>query len=108
MAITSWVNGATIAMARPAGRLALLQPAGIERLFRRVVSCQPPRGTHPDDRSTPFGLTAQEMNGWLYYGGGLELWTELYAQFGLVPAPAGNTGVQMGGWFNKEINSVAT
>jgi TRAP-type mannitol/chloroaromatic compound transport system substrate-binding protein len=55
----------------------------------------------------PFGMTAQEMNGWLYHGGGLELWTELYAPFNLVPAPAGNTGVQMGGWFNKEINSVA-
>ncbi len=56
--------------------------------------------------SVPFGLTAQEMNGWLYYGGGMELWTELYAEFGLVPAAAANTGVQMGGWFNKEINSV--
>ena len=56
--------------------------------------------------TVPFGMTAQEMNGWLYYGGGLELWTELYAGFDLVPAPAGNTGVQMGGWFNKEINSV--
>ncbi len=57
--------------------------------------------------TVPFGMTAQEMNGWFYYGGGLGLWTELYAQFNLVPAPAGNTGVQMGGWFNKEINSVA-
>ncbi|WP_089726560.1 TRAP transporter substrate-binding protein [Candidatus Thiosymbion oneisti] len=57
--------------------------------------------------AVPFGMTAQERNGWLYYGGGLELWTELYAGFGLVPAPAGNTGVQMGGWFNKEIKSVA-
>jgi len=56
--------------------------------------------------TVPFGMTAQEMNGWLYYGGGLELWSELYGNFGLVPAPAGNTGVQMGGWFNKEINSV--
>jgi len=56
--------------------------------------------------AVPFGLTAQEMNGWLYHGGGLELWSELYDQFGLIPAPAGNTGVQMGGWFNKEINSV--
>jgi TRAP-type mannitol/chloroaromatic compound transport system substrate-binding protein len=56
--------------------------------------------------TVPFGMTAQEMNGWLYYGGGLDLWSELYAQFGLVPAAAGNTGVQMGGWFNKEINSV--
>jgi TRAP-type mannitol/chloroaromatic compound transport system substrate-binding protein len=56
--------------------------------------------------SVPFGFTPQEMNAWLYHGGGLELWRELYASFGLVPAPAGNTGVQMGGWFNKEINSV--
>ncbi len=56
--------------------------------------------------TVPFGLTAQEMNAWLYYGGGLELWQELYSGFGLVPAPAGNTGVQMGGWFNKEINSL--
>jgi len=57
--------------------------------------------------AVPFGMTAQELNGWLYHGGGLELWTELYAGFGLVPAPAGNTGVQMGGWFSKEIKSVA-
>lgn len=57
--------------------------------------------------AVPFGLTAQEMNGWLYYGGGMELWRELYAQFNLVPFEAGNTGTQMGGWFNKEINSLA-
>jgi len=55
--------------------------------------------------TVPFGLTAQEMNAWLYYGGGMELWRELYEPFGLVPIAAGNTGVQMGGWFNKEINS---
>ena len=47
-----------------------------------------------------------ELNAWLYYGGGLELWRELYAPFNLVPFPCGNTGVQMGGWFNKEINSI--
>ncbi|HWP95174.1 MAG TPA: TRAP transporter substrate-binding protein [Gammaproteobacteria bacterium] len=57
--------------------------------------------------AVPFGMSAQEMNGWLYHGGGLELWRELYAPFGLIPAPAGNTGVQMGGWFNREIRSVA-
>jgi TRAP-type mannitol/chloroaromatic compound transport system substrate-binding protein len=57
--------------------------------------------------AVPFGLNAQEMNGWLYYGGGLELWRELYAGFNLVPFPAGNTGVQMAGWFKREINSVA-
>ena len=57
--------------------------------------------------AVPFGLTAQEMYGWLYHGGGMELWEEIYAGYNLVPAAAGNTGVQMGGWFNKEINSVA-
>ena len=56
--------------------------------------------------SVPFGLNAQEMNGWLHYGGGLELWRELYSGFNLVPFAAGNTGVQMAGWFNREINSM--
>jgi len=55
----------------------------------------------------PFGMNCLEMNAWLYYGGGLELWRELYAPFNLVPIPCGNTSAQMGGWFNKEINSVA-
>ncbi len=57
--------------------------------------------------SVPFGLTAQEMNGWLYHGGGLELWRELYEPFNLIPFEAGNTGTQMGGWFNKEINKLS-
>lgn len=57
--------------------------------------------------SVPFGMTAQEVNGWLYYGGGMALWRELYAQFNLIPAASGNTGVQMGGWFNREIKSTA-
>ena len=56
--------------------------------------------------AVPFGLTAQEMNAWLYHGGGMELWQQLYDRFNLVPAAAGNTGVQMGGWFNTEINSL--
>lgn len=56
--------------------------------------------------SVPFGLTADEMAAWFYYGGAMELWHELYAKFNLVGFPAGNTGVQMGGWFNKEINTV--
>ena len=56
--------------------------------------------------SVPFGLNAQEMNGWLHYGGGMKLWKELYEPFNLVPLAAGNTGVQMAGWFNREINSL--
>ncbi|ETX12128.1 C4-dicarboxylate ABC transporter [Marinomonas ushuaiensis DSM 15871] len=56
--------------------------------------------------AVPFGFTAQEMNSWLHNGGGLELWEEVYAPFNVIPMAAGNTGVQMGGWFNKEINSL--
>lgn len=56
--------------------------------------------------TVPFGLNAQEFNAWVYQGGGLELWQELYAPFNVIPMPAGNPGVQMGGWFNKEINSL--
>jgi TRAP-type mannitol/chloroaromatic compound transport system substrate-binding protein len=54
----------------------------------------------------PFGLNAQEMNGWLHYGGGMELWKEVYEPFNLVPLAGGNTGVQMAGWFNTELTSV--
>lgn len=54
--------------------------------------------------TVPFGLNAQETSGWLRYGGGQELWDELYAPFNLKPFAAGNTGVQMGGWFNKKVN----
>jgi TRAP-type mannitol/chloroaromatic compound transport system substrate-binding protein len=57
--------------------------------------------------TVPFGMTARGMNAWLYHGGGLELWKEVYKPFHVIPFPLGNTGVQMGGWFNKEINSLA-
>lgn len=57
--------------------------------------------------AVPFGLNAQEMNAWLQQGGGLALWRELYAGFGLVPFAAGNTGVQMAGWFRKPLESLA-
>ncbi|HBC56986.1 MAG TPA: ABC transporter substrate-binding protein [Gammaproteobacteria bacterium] len=57
--------------------------------------------------AVPFGLTAQEMNSWLYHGGGLELWQEAYEPFDLIPTAAGNSGVQMAGWFNKAIDSVS-
>jgi TRAP-type mannitol/chloroaromatic compound transport system substrate-binding protein len=57
--------------------------------------------------SVPFGFTAQEINAWIHYGGGLELWREVYAPFNLLPMAGGNSGVQMAGWFNREINSVA-
>lgn len=57
--------------------------------------------------TVPFGQNASEVNAWMYHGGGLELWQELYDSFNLMVFPGGNTGVQMAGWFNKEINSAA-
>ena len=56
--------------------------------------------------AVPFGLNFQGINGWLYDGGGQALWDEVYAPFGLKAFAAGNTGVQMSGWFKKEIRSV--
>ena len=56
--------------------------------------------------TVPFGMNAQQMNAWIHNGGGLALWQELYKPFNLLSFPGGNTGVQMGGWFNKEINSL--
>jgi TRAP-type mannitol/chloroaromatic compound transport system substrate-binding protein len=57
--------------------------------------------------AVPFGLNFQGMNGWLYDGGGIALWNEVYAPFGMIALPCGNTGVQMTGWFKKEIKTVA-
>jgi TRAP-type mannitol/chloroaromatic compound transport system substrate-binding protein len=56
--------------------------------------------------SVPFGMNAQQVNAWIYSGGGQALWEEVYAPFNVQPFLGGNTGVQMGGWFNKEINSI--
>jgi TRAP-type mannitol/chloroaromatic compound transport system substrate-binding protein len=66
------------------------------------------KGKHPGlafYTSVPFGLTYAEMDAWMKFAGGQELYDELTADFGLKSIPCGNTGVQMGGWFNKEINS---
>jgi TRAP-type mannitol/chloroaromatic compound transport system substrate-binding protein len=56
--------------------------------------------------AVPFGMNAQGMAAWFHGGGGLKLWEECYAPFNLVPRPGGSTGVQMGGWFNKKINTI--
>lgn len=54
----------------------------------------------------PFGLTTTGFRAWMIAGGGQELWDEAYSKFGVLALPAGNTGMQMGGWFNKKINSI--
>ena len=56
--------------------------------------------------SLPMGLTAVEQYGWFYFGGGQELMDKAYSKHGLMSFPGGNTGMQMGGWFNKPINTI--
>lgn len=66
------------------------------------------KGKHPGwgyFTAVPFGFTYTEMNAWIRFGGGQELWDELAAEFGMKCVMSGNTGCQMGGWFRKEINS---
>jgi TRAP-type mannitol/chloroaromatic compound transport system substrate-binding protein len=55
--------------------------------------------------SVPFGMTSPEWNAWIKFKGGQALWDELSGSFDLKALPCGGTGTQMGGWFNKEINS---
>ena len=59
------------------------------------------------DCAVPFGLTARQQNAWMYAGGGLSAMRALYAKYNVVQFPGGNTGTQMGGWFRKEIKSLA-
>lgn len=83
------VSGGSVEM----GHGASYYWAGIEQAFQFFTSI-------------PFGMTAQQMNAWMSYGGGQELWEELYAKFNIIPFAAGNTGLQMGGWFNKKIENM--
>ncbi len=57
--------------------------------------------------TVPFGMTAGGVNAWFYGGDGIKLWNEIYKPFNLKAFPIGNTSVQMGGWFNKKIESMA-
>ncbi len=56
--------------------------------------------------AVPFSLNARQMNAWFYYGGGNDLMNEFFGSNGLYGLPCGNTGVQMGGWYRKEINTL--
>jgi TRAP-type mannitol/chloroaromatic compound transport system substrate-binding protein len=58
--------------------------------------------------AVPFGLTAQQQNAWLFAGGGLEAIDQLYSDFGVRSFPAGNTGAQMGGWFKRPLEGLAS
>jgi TRAP-type mannitol/chloroaromatic compound transport system substrate-binding protein len=55
----------------------------------------------------PFGLNSRQMTAWMYEGNGLKLMREFYAKYNMISFPGGNTGAQMGGWYRKEIKTVA-
>jgi len=55
----------------------------------------------------PFGLNSRQMTAWMYEGNGLKLMREFYAKYNMISFPGGNTGAQMGGWYRKEIKSMA-
>ncbi|MEC7986501.1 MAG: TRAP transporter substrate-binding protein [Myxococcota bacterium] len=59
------------------------------------------------DSCVPFGMTSRQQSAWLHVGGGLELIRELLSDFNIIGFPGGNTGAQMGGWFKREVNSLA-
>ncbi|HKK93912.1 MAG TPA: TRAP transporter substrate-binding protein DctP [Longimicrobiales bacterium] len=59
------------------------------------------------DAGVPFGLTARQQMAWINYGGGLELLRDVYSDFGIIQFPAGNTGMQMGGWFREPVESLS-
>ncbi|MEQ9569907.1 MAG: twin-arginine translocation signal domain-containing protein, partial [Longimicrobiales bacterium] len=59
------------------------------------------------DSTVPFGLTARQQVAWLWHGGGLELLEGVYADFGILPLPCGNTGAQMGGWFREPVGGLS-
>ena len=58
------------------------------------------------DAGVPFGLTARQQNAWITQGGGAQLMRDFMAEYNVVTMPAGNTGVQMGGWFRKELKTL--
>lgn len=59
------------------------------------------------DAAMPFGLNSRQHNAWMYQGGGLQLVRDLYREHGCILFPAGNSGAQMGGWYRREIGSLA-
>jgi TRAP-type mannitol/chloroaromatic compound transport system substrate-binding protein len=97
----------------PAG--ALVRPfetfdavgAGVADMFHSAPSYfeKKARAGNFFNDTVPFGLTADELFAWVHYGGGQELWDELYGQFDIKPLLCTSTGCQMGGWFNKEVSS---
>jgi TRAP-type mannitol/chloroaromatic compound transport system substrate-binding protein len=59
------------------------------------------------EATVPFGLNQRQQNAWIYYGGGLQLIREFLHDYNIINFPGGNSGAQMGGWYRREVNTVA-
>ncbi len=89
-------------------------PGAFEAVQKGTVQCAHTAGYYflnvnkalAFDTTLPFGMNQRQHNAWVYQGGGLELLRELFAQYNMVNFPMGNTGAQMGGWYNKEIRTL--
>jgi TRAP-type mannitol/chloroaromatic compound transport system substrate-binding protein len=87
----------------------------LDGVQRGVVECGHSSGsyylgkdeTFAIDSTIPFGMNSRQMTAWMMYGKGLELLREFYRGYGVVNFPMGNTGAQMGGWYQKPVRSLA-
>ena len=89
------------------GVVDALQNGGIECAHTASYYFVGKNRTFGFETTLPFGLNQRQQNAWMYYGGGLQLVREFLRDYNIVNFPGGNTGVQMGGWFKKEIKSLA-
>ncbi len=112
--VTTASGGRLTVTAHPAGEL--VPPFGVvDAVQNNTVECAHTAPyyfygkdeTFAIDCAIPFGLNARQMNAWMYEGNGMKLLREFYAKYNIVNFPMGNTGAQMGGWYRKEIKSVA-
>jgi TRAP-type mannitol/chloroaromatic compound transport system substrate-binding protein len=89
------------------GVVDALQNGGIECAHTASYYFVGKNKTFGFETTLPFGLNQRQQNAWMYYGGGLQLVRDFLRDFNIVSFPGGNTGVQMGGWFKREIKTLA-
>jgi TRAP-type mannitol/chloroaromatic compound transport system substrate-binding protein len=89
------------------GVVDALQSAGVECAHTASYYFVGKNKAFGFETTLPFGMNQRQQNAWIYYGGGLQLVRDFLRDFSIVSFPGGNTGVQMGGWFRKEIKTLA-
>ncbi len=112
--VTAMSGGRFVVTVHPAGELVpafgvvdAVQQATVECAHTAPYYFFGKDDTFAMDCAIPFGLNSRQMTAWMYEGNGMKLFREFYAEYNIVNFPMGNTGAQMGGWYRKEIKSVA-